>query len=141
MKTVRTLPDGTLLRQSMRPNNTNLNEDLGMVEYVFSDKTGTLTCNEMVLARFYIHGYEFNELDHPGCVDAALSRGVIPVHAMTDEYVGATEKSIDASTREHMILFMRVLSLAHDTLPTRDDHGEILYESSSPGTSCAHVAG
>ncbi len=26
---------------------SNLNEDLGQIEYVFTDKTGTLTCNEM----------------------------------------------------------------------------------------------
>ena len=36
--------------------NTNLNEDLGMVEYVFSDKTGTLTSNEMRLRLLVLGG-------------------------------------------------------------------------------------
>jgi phospholipid-transporting ATPase len=33
---------------------SNLNEDLGQIEYVFSDKTGTLTRNVMELKQCYI---------------------------------------------------------------------------------------
>lgn len=45
-------PDGRVKPALART--SNLNEDLGQVEYVFSDKTGTLTQNEMELKRVCI---------------------------------------------------------------------------------------
>lgn len=42
--------------------NSNLNEDLGRVEYIFSDKTGTLTSNEMQLRKISIKGDVYGDI-------------------------------------------------------------------------------
>jgi phospholipid-translocating ATPase len=44
-----------------RANTSDLNEDLGQVEYLFSDKTGTLTENEMEFKQFSIDGNIYEE--------------------------------------------------------------------------------
>lgn len=42
----------------------NITEDLGQIQYVFSDKTGTLTENKMVFRRCTIKGIEFPHEDN-----------------------------------------------------------------------------
>ena len=41
--------------QSAKVNTTDLNEDLGQINYLFSDKTGTLTENEMIFKQLSIN--------------------------------------------------------------------------------------
>lgn len=42
---------------------SNLNEELGQIEYIFSDKTGTLTCNIMDFKKVCINGISYGEVD------------------------------------------------------------------------------
>ncbi len=43
-------------------NSSNLNEELGSVEYIFSDKTGTLTCNIMDFKSLVVDGVGYGEI-------------------------------------------------------------------------------
>jgi P-type E1-E2 ATPase len=53
------LPDKKNKRQYCRVQNTSIIEELGNVEYVLSDKTGTLTSNEMVFKNIWVEGTEY----------------------------------------------------------------------------------
>ena len=43
--------------------NSDLIEEMGQVEFIFSDKTGTLTCNIMEFKQCSIDGHIFETLD------------------------------------------------------------------------------
>lgn len=59
---------------------TRLNEELGQVSYVFSDKTGTLTCNEMIFKKAIVDGVAYGDKLDIQCTAGLLKVGNVDFH-------------------------------------------------------------
>ena len=142
-----------------RARTSNLNEELGQVDTILSDKTGTLTCNSMEFIKCTIAGTAYGHGITE--VERALARGkeapLVQEVVEDVEEIDETKPSVKGynfideritngnwvkEPRADVIQeFLRLLAVCHTAIPEADDEtGKISYEAESPDEAAFVIA-
>ncbi|XP_053993242.1 phospholipid-transporting ATPase IB-like isoform X2 [Hylaeus volcanicus] len=124
---------------------SNLNDQLGCITHVLTDKTGTLTCNNMKFRRCCIHGIDYGNT----VIALKPTKKMIPTCVLSDTltsspslvtipHVNITDKTLDSILKDsshihyqYILHFFLNLAINNTILINSNCHSPPVYSSSS----------
>uniref|UniRef100_A0A8C2XSE5 Phospholipid-transporting ATPase n=1 Tax=Cyclopterus lumpus TaxID=8103 RepID=A0A8C2XSE5_CYCLU len=107
---------------------TTLNEELGQIQYVFSDKTGTLTQNIMTFNKCSVNGKSYGVRSVSIIVDFSFNSLADPRFVFHDHSLVEAVKLENPEVHA----FFRLLALCHTVMAEEKREGELFYLAQSP---------
>uniref|UniRef100_A0A914E1L8 Phospholipid-transporting ATPase n=1 Tax=Acrobeloides nanus TaxID=290746 RepID=A0A914E1L8_9BILA len=124
---------------SSRARTTTLNEELGQVQYIFSDKTGTLTQNIMTFNKCTINGISYGDLMTDRGEILEITDNTPALDFSFNNWYETTFKFFDKRLLEdtrkgvpEIQEFWRLLAICHTVMPERKTGSQLEYQAQSP---------